>query len=408
MTKSKIEAARASLGAHITSHLIAYSPVRAAKQQLLEISFARFSSSTDPVERAEFATFRAHNSAWLPDYCLFKILMEINGEGLTWDQWPAETSTPENARRHVAGLRKTNPGHIDSRTDYFAYVQWLCFRQWRDLRAHADAKGVKLMGDLPIGVSFHSADVFFNRSEFLTDWFGGTAPEGYSATDPFIHEWGQNWGIPIYNWGAMEKNGFTWWKQRVAHLTGIFRMFRIDHILGFYRIYGFPWHPRRNHEFLGLDEREAAEITGGPLPRWFQRPDDIEENKEKNLADGDFRLRAIAIAAGDAEIIAEDLGWVPEYVRPHLEELGICRVSNPPLGLLPRRITGDGTCVSGNVSGFLFHTRSRFFAGDLGKLPPDDLSSGRAHYRTRSVGGGRRYQRASPPRRLFRNPHSAG
>lgn len=323
ITQSEIDAARASLGSHLKSHLIDYPAVRAAKQHLLEISFARFTAQGDPEHDAEFVSFREQNSEWLPDYCLFKLLIEINGSDLTWDQWSEETICPESARKYVDELRKTNPGHVESRFNYFAYVQWLCFRQWRALRAHADSKGVKLMGDVPIGVSFHSADVFFNRAEFHTNWFGGTAPEGYSAENPFIHEWGQNWGVPIYDWDAMAKNDFSWWRKRISHLTDIFRMFRIDHILGFYRIYGFPWHPRRNHEFLGLDDNAAAEINGGRLPHWFHRPDDHDENKSRNRADGDFRLRAIVDAAGDAEIIAEDLGWVPEYVRPHLAQLGM-------------------------------------------------------------------------------------
>ena len=121
----------------------------------------------------------------------------------------------------------------------------------------------------------------------------------------------------------MAQSGFLWWRKRITQLTEIFHIFRIDHILGFYRIYGFPWHPRDNHRFLGLHEGEAASLSDGRLPRWFSHPDDTQENKAANRSDGDFRLRAILDAAGDAEIIAEDLGWVPEYVRPHLDELGI-------------------------------------------------------------------------------------
>ncbi len=323
ITRAETDAARSSLGIHLNSHLVDYPAVRAAKNHLLEISFARFMADPDPTLAAEFQTFRDRSMAWLPDYCLFRLLMEIHGEHLSWDQWPEESRCPDSARNFVAMLRSENPGHIESRLDRFAYVQWLCFRQWRAVRAHADNCGVKLMGDLPIGVSFHSADVFFHRSVFHTNWFGGTPPEGYSAENPFIHEWGQNWGIPLYDWDAMAQGGFAWWRSRISRLTEIFNIFRIDHILGFYRIYAFPWHPRDNHRFLGLNGDEAAELTDGRHPRWFSHPDDNQENKVANRANGDFRLRAILDAAGDAEIIAEDLGWVPEYVRPHLDELGI-------------------------------------------------------------------------------------
>jgi 4-alpha-glucanotransferase len=121
----------------------------------------------------------------------------------------------------------------------------------------------------------------------------------------------------------MEADGFQWWKARIGRLTEIFSMFRLDHILGFYRIYAFPWHPRHNAEFLGLSHEEAARRTGGRLPRWFLRPDDTVENKAANRDDGDARLQAIVEAADGMDIIAEDLGWVPEYVRPHLADLGI-------------------------------------------------------------------------------------
>jgi 4-alpha-glucanotransferase len=344
ITRAETEAARSSLGAHLNAHLIDYPAVRTAKNHLLEISFARFMADPNPLLDREFQAFRDRSTAWLPDYCLFKLLMEIHGEHLNWDQWPEASQCPDSARKFINMLRDQNPGYIDSRLDRFAYVQWLCFRQWRALRAHADSLGVKLMGDLPIGVSFHSADVFFHRAGFHTNWFGGTPPEGYSAENPFIHEWGQNWGVPLYNWDAMAQDGFTWWRERLSRLTEIFNIFRIDHILGFYRIYGFPWHPRDNHEFLGLDEGGAAGLTEGRLPRWFSHPDDTQENKTANLADGDFRLRAILDAAGDAEIIAEDLGWVPEYVRPHLEQLGIAGYRIPHWDCYE-----DGSPVMGDV-----------------------------------------------------------
>ena len=344
LTRSEIDAARSSLGSRLSSDVIDYPAVRAIKNHLLEISFARFHGKPDPALYADFQAFRDRNTAWLPDYCLFKLLMEIHGSHLAWDEWPVESQSADGARELVASLRKENPGHIDSRLEAFAYAQWLCFRQWLDLRAHADRRGVKLMGDLPIGVSFHSADVFFQRYNFHTNWFGGTPPEGYSAENPFIHEWGQNWGVPLYNWDTMAQTGFTWWRERITRLTEIFNMFRIDHILGFYRIYGFPWHPRDNRQYLGLDRCGAEKLTNGRAPQWFSHPDDTYEHKAINRANGDFRLRAILDAACGAEVIAEDLGWVPEYVRPHLNELNISGYRIPHWDSY-----SDGSPVLGNV-----------------------------------------------------------
>lgn len=310
------------LGAALESAAVDYPVVRAVKGRLLELAWSRFDEAGRCLAE-EFAAFRLAECEWLDDYCLFRFLMERHGVQLGWDEWPADCRTPEGAREFVARMRSADAAAVDYRLGFFAFVQWLCYRQWRALRAHADARGVALMGDVPIGVSWHSCDVFFQREEFHLDWCGGAPAEGGMQADPFLRQWGQNWGIPLYRWDHMADNDYRWWKKRIARLTEIFRMFRLDHILGFYRIYAFPWRPCDNGRLVGLSHEQAAELTGGRLPRWFLRPDDTDENKAANRADGDARLRALLEAAGDAVVIAEDLGWVPDYVRPHLEDLGI-------------------------------------------------------------------------------------
>lgn len=322
LTTAEISKARDQMGSARIAHSVDYPAVREVKRTLLELAWSKFPDAV-PEDQEEFARFKSNEADWLDDYCLFRLLMEQQGDSLTWDQWPDFCKTPRNARAHLARLRVRDQPAIDYRLGFFAFVQWLCFRQWRALRAHADSRNVKLMGDVPIGISWHSCDVFFHRDEFHLDWCGGSPPEGMGQSDPFFQQWGQNWGIPLYRWDHMEANGFSWWRTRIARLTEFFQIFRLDHILGFYRIYAFPWRPERNHEFIGLSQDQAAMLTGGRLPRWFLRPDDTIENKAANRADGDVRLRAIIEAAGDAEIIAEDLGWVPEYVRPHLTDLDV-------------------------------------------------------------------------------------
>jgi 4-alpha-glucanotransferase len=322
LKEADICAARNHLQAAIQSPLVNYPAVRAEKRNLLELAWSRFTKA-DPPQFTEFESFKAQEADWLGDYCLFRYLMEIHGETLTWDQWPEGCRTPEAARSFLSKLRTRDSVGVDHRLGFFAFVQWLCFRQWLALRTHAEERGVKLMGDVPIGVSWHSSDVFFARDVFLLDWCGGSPPEGMGQSDPFFQQWGQNWGIPLYRWDHMQTNGFLWWQQRIQRLTRIFSMFRLDHILGFYRIYAFPWRPERNHEFIGLDHDQAAAVNHGRLPKWVLRPDDTVENKAANRDDGDARLRAILQAAHGVEIIAEDLGWVPEYVRPHLADLGI-------------------------------------------------------------------------------------
>lgn len=318
----EVKAARERMGGAAVGRLVDYPEVRRTKRNLLELAWSRFAGLGGDW-RGEFERFREEEAAWLDDYGLFRWLMEVHGEELTWDQWPEACRTPAKAREFLARERLLDGEAVDYRLGYHAFVQWLCFRQWRELRRHADARGVKLMGDVPIGVSWHSCDVFFQRDLFHLDWFGGSPAESMFHHDPFLQQWGQNWGVPLYRWDEMRAQGYPWWKERIRRVTEIFRMFRIDHILGFYRIYAFPWHPSRNGEFLGLSAEEAAARTGGRLPRWFMRPDDTAENKADNLADGSPRLQAVLDAAGDNEVIAEDLGWVPDYVRPHLGQLGI-------------------------------------------------------------------------------------
>lgn len=246
LSAEEISKARARLGDVLDAPQVDYPAVRGAKRTLLELAWSKFDTASPALVR-EFARFREDEAEWLDDYRLFRFLMEQHGGFLTWDKWPDSCNSPRKAREHVGRLRKLDAASVDYRLGFFAFAQWLCFRQWRALRAHADAVGVKLMGDVPIGIAWHSCDVFFNRDEFHLDWCGGSPPEGMGQSDPFFQQWGQNWGIPLYRWDHMQANGFAWWRKRIARLTEIFQMFRLDHILGFYRIYAFPWRPERNH-----------------------------------------------------------------------------------------------------------------------------------------------------------------
>lgn len=317
-----IEKARDRMKEALDAPLVDYAVVRGTKRTLLELAWSRFENAGKPLHK-EFKQFQKAEEEWLGDYCVFRYLMELHGVSKTWNEWPESCNTPEKAYEFLEYQRTLDAAVVDYRLGFFAFVQWLCFRQWLEVRAHADKRGVKLMGDVPIGISWHSCDVFFTRDEFHLDWYGGSPPEGSGQSHSFFQQWGQNWGIPLYRWDHMQANDFIWWQKRIARLTRIFNIFRLDHILGFYRIYAFPWRPERNHEFIGLSHEQAAAMTGGHLPHWFLRPDDTVENKAANREDGDVRLRAILKAAKGAEVIAEDLGWVPDYVRPHLADLEI-------------------------------------------------------------------------------------
>jgi 4-alpha-glucanotransferase len=179
------------------------------------------------------------------------------------------------------------------------------------------------MGDIPFGVSRYSADVWADQPLFDLDWSGGAPPESHFKGDPFTEKWGQNWGIPLYNWTAHEQGDYAWWRQRVVCTCEVFHSFRIDHVLGFFRVYSFPWIPERNAEFVELDETQTKSRCGGRLPGFVPRADEPEEFAILNEQEGEKLLRIILEAAGDSIVVAEDLGMVPDYVRPLLQRLGI-------------------------------------------------------------------------------------
>ena len=135
---------------------------------------------------------------------------------------------------------------LETRRDFHCYVQWIAHQQWREIKAYAEQQGVALMGDIPFGVSYYSADVFAHPERFALDWSGGAPPEPYFKDDAVTQKWGQNWGIPLYRWDVMRSHHFDWWRQRVHGVREIFHRFRIDHVLGFYSLYASPWRPRRH------------------------------------------------------------------------------------------------------------------------------------------------------------------
>lgn len=316
----RLKRARESLGVAMISASVDYVRVLAVKNEVLSDAFVLFEKAGD---FAEFEKFKKQHSTWLPDYCRYRWLIDEAGEIQDWSEWPDDFNTATKAKKYELKRKRKARAEVKLAQDYYAWEQWHAFSQWEEVRAYADKVGVKLMGDVPIGVSHSSADVFFEPQWFNLEWFGGAPPETEFEADAFTQKWGQNWGVPVYRWDEVEKSGFQWWKQRVGAMTSIFHQFRIDHILGFYRIYGFPWHPKHNHKFLPMSLEEASDLTGGELPGFVPREDDTMVNKALNLLDGDRYIRAVIEAAGDGEVIGEDLGTVPDYVRPHLLELGV-------------------------------------------------------------------------------------
>ena len=302
-------------GSCVNEELVEYTSSVTAKWGLLEIGYQRFCETG--ADDSALVQFQKEEQEWLLSYTKYRWLMEVAGTE-QWDQWPEEYNTAEKAEAWIA-----QQSEAEDRMRFYAWVQWHAFMQWRELSQYAEGKDVKLMGDIPIGVSYFSADVFFEPQWFDLTLSGGSPPEEFFKDDEFARQWGQNWGVPVYDWKKLEADNFTWWRRRIKKLTDVFHIFRIDHVLGFYRIYSFPWRPQRNEEFLDLSEEEAKLLTGGPLPKFHPHDDDTKAHKKANLEAGDRYLKMVLEAAGDSEVVGEDLGCVPDYVRPHLAELGI-------------------------------------------------------------------------------------
>ena len=318
--------ARPDLLAELRQGAVNYRRVKALKRELLWAAFESFlakehSKKTSRAKR--FRLFVEQNSDWLQDYALFRVLMEEHDDSPSWEHWPTEHRNPQAARQWLESLPSEGREKRNEKLLFFCYVQWIAFAQWVGLKEYGRRKQVYLMGDIPFGVGRASADVWADRTIFDLDWSGGAPPEPSFSDDEFTRRWGQNWGIPVYRWDAMRKRNFDWWRMRLGNVHKVFHIFRVDHALGFYRTYAFPWPPERNREFLKLTEEQVAKKTGGLLPRFFPGPDKTDKQKKTNLAQGNELLRMVQAAAGDTMVVAEDLGLVPDYVRPHLLNLGI-------------------------------------------------------------------------------------
>jgi 4-alpha-glucanotransferase len=318
---------------------VKYHRVRKLKRELLERAFENFQTHAAESRRRAFAEFCHANNQWLEPYSFFRALMEVNGERETWDEWEPEHRAPESARAWLAAQSDEKRIDFAAREIFFCYVQWVAHQQWCELSKFAEERGVALMGDIPFGISYYSADVFTHRDIFALDWSGGAPPELYFKDDEFTQKWGQNWGIPLYRWEAMREHDFDWWRQRIWGVKRIFHIFRIDHILGFYRIYAFPWRPRENAEFLPLNREQMLERTAGREPHFAPRDDSTAENCEANRRDGEVYLRVVLDESGATRVAGEDLGIVPDYVRPNLQSLGIAGFKIPQWEVKKGQIT---------------------------------------------------------------------
>ena len=263
-------------------HFGAVVPWRMARLQKAAASFAQ---TTSAAEQVDYADFCLHHASWLEDYALFMALAEIHPR-IDWCDWPVPL-----ARRDAQALCQASADHA-ARIAFWKFAQWCFFTQWGKLRAYANARGVRIVGDAPIFIAYQSAEVWARPELFELDAAGratviaGVPPDFFSAT-------GQRWGNPLYRWSAHATERYAWWIERVRRIFELVDVVRIDHFRGFAGYWEIP-------------AKEATAIRG----RWLPGP-------------GAALFHAIEAALGPLPIIAEDLGVITPDVDALRNEFGL-------------------------------------------------------------------------------------
>lgn len=242
----------------------------------LNLAWANFEKNATAEQKQAFETWRAENASWLDDFVLFAALKDSHG-GQPWVEWE-----PDEALRDSDTLTKAHETHRQ-RINEHSFRQWVFSVQWSALKAYANGKGIRLIGDIPIFVAHDSSDVWANQKGFHLDEQGnptvvaGVPPDYFSVT-------GQRWGNPLYRWDVMKADGYQWWVSRIRATLESVDIVRIDHFRGFEAYWEIP-------------AEEPTAVKG----EWVPGPG------------ADF-FQAIQEQLGQLPIIAEDLGVITEGV----------------------------------------------------------------------------------------------
>ncbi|HEX3579053.1 MAG TPA: 4-alpha-glucanotransferase [Thermoanaerobaculia bacterium] len=255
---------------------VEFDRVHEFKQRLLRQSFGHYSEHASDGQRQALAAF-VHDNAWLPDWTLYAALKEQHG-GKSWIEWRADVASRDRDALARARL------DLADELRFHEYVQWLFFAQWAAVREAADARGIRIMGDIPIYVAGDSADVWANREIFQLDERGqpvvvaGVPPDYFSAT-------GQRWGNPLYRWDILSRTHFRWWVSRFRAALRFADVVRVDHFRGFAAYWEIP-------------ASESTAIHG----RWIPGP-------------GRALFDALRDVLGELPLVAEDLGHITKEVH---------------------------------------------------------------------------------------------
>jgi 4-alpha-glucanotransferase len=270
------------------------------RTSLLQKAARAFYAGAAPQESAAFDAFRHRHAGWLEDYALFMALHDAH-DGREWTSW-----APELARRDPKALSAASRQLADG-VRYHRFTQWVFFEEWANLRAAAKRRGIQLIGDIPIFVAHHSADVWAHPELFFLDDRGhptvvaGVPPDYFSKT-------GQRWGNPLYRWDVLARQGYRWWIDRFRAVLELVDVVRIDHFRGFAGYWEIP-------------ASEETAING----RWRPGP-------------GAHFFDAVRTTLGALPIIAEDLGVITDEVNQLRD-----RYAFPGMKVLQFAFGGDAT-----------------------------------------------------------------
>lgn len=178
----------------------------------------------------EYHVFYEKNSSWLFPYACYCYLRDLNNTG-NFNDWHEFSEYDENRLKRMLEMQPQACEDVN----YSFFIQFLLDKQLSEVKEYAHTKGVALKGDIPIGISRDSIEAWTSAPLFNMDTQTGAPPDDFSI-------YGQNWGFPTYNWRAMEEEDFAWWKNRFMKMADFFDAYRIDHILGFFRIWEIPLH----------------------------------------------------------------------------------------------------------------------------------------------------------------------
>lgn len=274
-----LEAARRKIG---TASIVPRTTLESAKMALLDRAWRTASRASG--SSREFQSFAAENREWLDDYALFRVLKQ-QLKWSPWEQWPAELRDHKRSALEVARKELAEP------IARYSWFQFIAHQQWSAMRAIAVDRGVMFGGDMAFMPSRESAEVWANQQVFDLTRTVGAPPDAFN-------EKGQRWGLPLPLWKVMRADGFRLWRARVKRAAAMFDLLRIDHVVGLYRTFSF-----------------------GPVsdtPGSFSPADESAQLKQ-----GEEILKALCEAAAPCQLIAEDLGIIPDWVRISLTRLQI-------------------------------------------------------------------------------------